>query len=72
MINPHVHCNSYARLKESEIKAVKDQIKFAKETNFKSILHIVHVPVMSYRANKKSTERNENYMCRDTAPYFMG
>jgi len=40
-LNPITH--SYARPKEAEIEAVKDQIRFAKETNFKGVLHIVHV-----------------------------
>ncbi len=33
----------HARPKEAEIEAVKDQIRFAKEANFKGTLHIVHV-----------------------------
>ena len=33
----------YARPKQAEIEAVKDQIAFVKKTNFGGILHIVHV-----------------------------
>lgn len=40
-LNPITH--SYARPKEAEIESVKDQIKFAKEANFKGTLHIVHI-----------------------------
>jgi len=40
-LNPISHF--YVRPKEAEIEAVKDQIRFAKETNFKGVLHIVHV-----------------------------
>ena len=40
-LSPITH--SYARPKEAEIESVKDQIKFAKEANFKGILHIVHI-----------------------------
>jgi len=39
--NPITH--SYARPKEAEIESVKDQIRLVKETNFKGVLHIVHV-----------------------------
>ena len=39
--NPITH--SYARPKKAEIESIKDQIRFAKETNFKGILHIVHI-----------------------------
>ena len=35
--------HAFARPKSAEIEAVKDQIKFAKETGFKGIVHIVHV-----------------------------
>ena len=40
-LKPITH--SYARPKEAEIESIKDQIKFAKETNFNGILHICHV-----------------------------
>lgn len=40
-LNPITH--SLARPKQAEIEAIKDQISFVKETNFKGILHICHV-----------------------------
>lgn len=38
--NPVTHCE--ARPKEAEIESVKDQIKYAKRTDFKGVLHICH------------------------------
>jgi dihydroorotase len=35
--------HSLARPKEAEIESIKDQIKFAKESGFRGILHICHV-----------------------------
>jgi len=40
-VKPFSH--SYARPKEAEIEAIKDQIKFVQRTNFQGTLHIVHV-----------------------------
>jgi len=39
--DPYTH--TLARPKEAEIESVKDQIKFAKESKFKGVLHICHV-----------------------------
>jgi dihydroorotase len=39
--NPITH--SYTRPKKAEIESITDQIKFAREANFKGVLHIVHV-----------------------------
>ncbi|MDD3101834.1 MAG: dihydroorotase [Patescibacteria group bacterium] len=40
-LKPITHC--FARPKKAEIESVKDQIKFAKQTNFKGTLYICHV-----------------------------
>jgi len=40
-LNPISH--SFARPKEAEVEAIKDQIKFVEETGFQGTLHIVHV-----------------------------
>jgi dihydroorotase len=57
-LNPKSH--SYARPLESEVESVRNQIDFAREFQFRGILHIAHVSVpesveLVYRVRKEGT-----------------
>lgn len=65
--------HSYARSEEAEIESVKDQIALVRETDFKGILHIVHVssPGAVELIDKAKTGREMNVTCGVTPHHIL-
>jgi len=68
-LNPMSH--SKARPKEAEIEAVRDQIRFANQTKFKGILHIVHVSCAESVELIKMARQNIKITCAVTPHHIL-
>ncbi len=67
--NPLSH--SWARPEKAEIESIKDQIKFATETNYKGKLHIPHVSTPEGVDIVNSSKNNINISCGATPHHLL-
>ncbi len=67
--NPHTHALS--RPKIAEIESLKDQIKFAKEYNFKGTLHVAHISCAESIEMVNENKKEMNITCGITPHHVI-
>ncbi len=67
--NPKSH--SWARPKQAEIEAVRDQVRFVNRSHFRGILHIVHVSCPESVALIKEARKNIRITCEATPHHLL-